>query len=80
MTLEEAIAQKQLELTELRAAITRILTGAQEHSLDDGSGRGTIKRPDIKALFEERSRLENELAALEAQRCGIGSTHIIPGF
>lgn len=80
MTDEELLAAKRVDLAAVQAAITRILTGAQEHSLDDSSSRSMIKRPDIKVLFDERLRLEREIETIETRICGGGSTHIIPGF
>ncbi len=78
MSDEELLAAKRADLAAVQAAITRVLTGAQESSLDDSSSRGMIKRPDIKVLFEERARLEVDIATIESRSCG--STHIIPGF
>ncbi len=48
--------QEQLE--QINAAITAILSGAQEYSI--GSRR--VRRADLRVLFEERRRLEVALA------------------
>ena len=45
------------QLTEINAAITAILAGAQEYTI---SGR-TVKRGQIDSLFKERQRLESLL-------------------
>jgi len=51
MTIQE-------QLDQINAAITAILSGAQEYSI--GSRR--LRRADLKVLFEERRRLEMALA------------------
>lgn len=46
------------QLDQVNAAITAILSGAQEYRI----GTRTIRRAELSALFAERQRLENSLA------------------
>ncbi len=65
MTAAERIAQTQNELTEVKTAISRILTGGQAYSAE---GRA-MTRGDLRALEEREVRLEAKLTRL--QRGGI---------
>lgn len=61
MTPEERLAQLNLELAGVRAAITAILGGAQEYRI----GSKSVRRPDLGLLYAERTRLEKEINEIE---------------
>lgn len=61
MTEEERLALLREQLVEVRKAISAILGGAQEYRI----GSRSIKRPDLGRLYEERTRLEKEISAIE---------------
>ncbi|GIO33116.1 hypothetical protein J2TS6_42570 [Paenibacillus albilobatus] len=61
MTPEERLAQLNSELTQVRAAITAILSGAQEYRI----GSRSLRRADLGLLYTERTRLEKEIAEIE---------------
>jgi hypothetical protein len=80
MTDAELLEQKRTQLAEINAAITRVLTGAQEHSLDTGHTRQGVKYASFETLTEERARLEADIATHES-RLGCGSiVNVTPGF
>lgn len=55
--VDKVTAQEQLE--QINAAISAIENGAQEYSI--GSRR--LRRPDLSILYQERRRLQDQLAA-----------------
>ncbi|OBZ08921.1 hypothetical protein A8L34_22470 [Bacillus sp. FJAT-27264] len=61
MTEEERLALLREQLAEVRKAISSILGGAQEYRI----GSRSIKRPDLGKLYEEQTRLEREIRAIE---------------
>ncbi|MEC0171158.1 peptidylprolyl isomerase [Paenibacillus graminis] len=61
MTEEERLILLREQLAEVIKAISAILGGAQEYRI----GTRSIKRPDLGLLYEERSRLEREIRAIE---------------
>ena len=61
MTPEERLTQLNSELTQVRAAITAILSGAQEYRI----GSRSLRRADLGLLYTERTRLEKEIAEIE---------------
>lgn len=61
MTPQERLDQLNVELSQVRAAIAAILGGAQEYRI----GSKSVRRPDLGLLYEERTRLEKEIAEIE---------------
>ncbi|MGG4096196.1 hypothetical protein [Paenibacillus lautus] len=61
MTPLERLEQLNMELTEVRAAISAVLRGAQEYRI----GSKSFRRADLGLLYEERTRLEREIADIE---------------
>jgi len=47
----------QERLVQIEAAITAIETGAQEYRI----GNRTVRRADLKVLYEERRRIRNDI-------------------
>jgi hypothetical protein len=64
------------QLEEVQAAITAILTGAQEYSVGSGISR-SVKRADLGAL-QEREKYLRPLAAREGRSGGIRIRGITP--
>ncbi len=62
-----SIDDKQVQLDQINAAISAILTGAQEYSI--GSRR--LRRADLRVLYDERRRLENEIASMQGQNISV---------
>lgn len=60
MSRAARIAQTETELTEVKAAISRIVTGGQAYSAE---GR-MMTRADLKALQERETHLEGKLARM----------------
>jgi hypothetical protein len=58
------LADKKAELAEVKAAISSALK-AQEYSLDDGQGKQTVKRANLKDLRQMQRELEAEILRLE---------------
>jgi len=77
--LDAQIVQLELELTQVRTAITAILTGAQSYSLDDGQTRIQTNRANLRELRELKADIEQQLGALRLRRCG-GVVRVIPDF
>lgn len=76
---EERLASKKAQLLELEATKSRIVaTGAYSHSLDTGQTRQSITNHSITELQNMMSRLESEIAVLEA-RCYGRSIYGRPG-
>ena len=61
---------KQQQLTEVRAAISAILTRGQSFSIMDGGAQRMLTRANLKQLQERERQLEVEVSRLE--RGGIG--------
>jgi hypothetical protein len=80
MTDAEELEQKRTQLEQINTAITRILTGAQEHSLDTGHTRQAVKHASFEKLTEERARLEEDIRVLELRTCGRSAVNIVPGY
>ncbi|MGG1650119.1 hypothetical protein [Paenibacillus sp. NRS-1780] len=62
MTQEERLLKLREQLLEVETAISAIQSGAQEYSIANRS----LKRADLATLYAERSRLEQEIEALES--------------
>ncbi|MEK5086821.1 hypothetical protein MKY98_07785 [Paenibacillus sp. FSL M8-0228] len=62
MTQEERLLKLREQLLEVETAISAIQSGAQEYSIANRS----LKRADLATLYTERSRLEQEIEALES--------------
>ncbi|MFJ2044533.1 hypothetical protein ACIOBL_13050 [Paenibacillus taichungensis] len=60
MSNEERLIELQRELEEVKKAIRVILGGAQEYRI----GSRTVKKPDLGLLYEERTRLEQEIRSI----------------
>ena len=65
------------QLEEVQAAISRILTGAEEYSIGDRAAR----EAKLESLWIAETRLRAEVVKEEARSDGkIGVRRIIPGF
>ncbi|QWU15685.1 hypothetical protein SAMN04487895_12731 [Paenibacillus sophorae] len=62
LTPEEQLIELYERRTEIQTAISAILGGAQEYSINGRS----LKRPDLGLLYKERDRLDQEIRSLEA--------------
>jgi len=61
------LEDKQAQLVQINTAISAILTGAQEYSI--GSRR--LRRADLRILYDERRKLENEIASIQGQNISV---------
>lgn len=61
MTPEDRLLQLRSDLELVRKAILAIQNGAQEYRI----GSRSIKRAELGLLYQERSRLEQEIDAME---------------
>lgn len=61
---------KQQQLTEVRAAISAVLTRGQSFQIMDGGAQRMLNRANLKQLQERERQLELEVSRLE--RGGIG--------
>lgn len=61
---------KQQQLTEVRAAITAVMTRGQSYMFQDGGAMRQVTRANMKYLQERERQLELDVARLE--RGGIG--------
>ena len=77
--LDAQIVQLEADLTEVRSAITRILTGAQSYSQDTGQSRVQVQRANLRELREHQASIEAQLSALRLRRCG-GVIRVIPDY
>lgn len=78
--IEDELDELRGELAQVRAAITAILGGAQQYSLDTGQTRQVVTRANLGTLRIMRTDLRNEIRLLEAQCDGGAATRVIPGF
>lgn len=58
----------QEQLDEINAAVTAVLTGAQEYKI----GWRTVRRADLPGLLKERQRLEDKLTKETGQVVSVG--------
>jgi hypothetical protein len=68
--MSAALEVKQQQLTEVRAAISAILTRGQSYMIMDGGAQRQVSRANLKQLQERERQLEIEVSRLE--RGGIG--------
>jgi hypothetical protein len=68
--MSAALEVKQQQLTEVRTAISAILTRGQSYMIMDGGAQRQVARANLKQLQERERQLEIEVARLE--RGGIG--------
>lgn len=67
--LSDILAANKILYQQVCDRITAILTGAQEHSLNDGQIDQRVKNADLEQLREMKSMLENEIAEAEDNVC-----------
>ncbi len=67
---------KQQQLTEVRQAISAVLTRGQSFMTQDGGMQRQVNRANLKALQEREKQLELEISRLE--RGGIGISYGLP--
>lgn len=67
---------KQQQLTEVRAAISAILTRGQSFMIMDGGAQRQLTRANLKHLQDRERQLEIEVSRLE--RGGIGVNYGLP--
>ena len=67
---------KQQQLTEVRTAISAILTRGQSFMIMDGGAQRQLSRANLKHLQERERQLEIEVSRLE--RGGIGVNYGLP--
>lgn len=73
MFVQEQITKLEALLNAYIDAITTLLTGAKEYTLDTGQGRQTVKREDVDKLQENYGLVWQQYDALNA-RCGFGGS------
>lgn len=70
---EERLAAKKAQIVELEATMSRVVaSGVYSHSLDTGQTRQSVTNHSITELRNMISKLEGEIAALEARCYGRG--------
>ena len=67
--IEDEQAGYVLEYQEVCAALTRIATGAQESSLNDGQVDQKVKEVDYKELVKRKAFLSNAIAEYQGDTC-----------
>lgn len=65
LTTAELIADAKAQLAEVKAAITRVLK-SQAYSLDDGQGKQSVTKANLKDLRDMQKDLEAEILSLES--------------
>ena len=78
--LDQEIADTKTDIANTRAALTAVLTGAQQYTIDTGQTRQTVNRANLSSLRLMLNSLKNDLAVLEAIRCRSGSFYGRPSF
>lgn len=68
---QEQVTKLEALLSAYLDAITTLLTGAKEYSIDTGQGRQLVKREDVDKLQESYGLVWQQYDALSA-RCGFG--------
>ena len=63
-TIEELITEKETQLANVKAAIEKA-EKQQIYDLDDGQGKQKVQRGDLRAMYAERDKLQNEILELE---------------
>lgn len=71
--LDERIAAKKALIIELEAAIDKLASGAQMYQLDTGQSRQLVQKAQLSQLRNQLSELENDVAVLQARKCGTGA-------
>jgi hydroxymethylpyrimidine/phosphomethylpyrimidine kinase len=71
---------KLAQLTEVRAAISAILTRGQSHMVMDGGAQRQLTRANLKYLEERERRLETEVARLEQAEATGGGIRVNHGY
>jgi hypothetical protein len=74
----DQIAKLQALLSAYLDAITTLLTGAKEYSLDTGQGRQTVKREDVDKLQENYGLVWQQYDSLVARCSNGGAIQQIP--
>jgi len=67
--LNDTLAANKVLYQQVCDKISSIVTGAQEHSLNDGQIDQRVKNADLEQLREMKSMLENEIAEAEGDVC-----------
>ena len=65
--LDDALEAKKTLYTAVCAKITAIVSGAQEHELNDGQIDQKVKNADLSELTKMKAMLENEIAEAEGE-------------
>lgn len=60
------------EIDRAIVALTRDADGVTEYTIDTGQSRQTVRRGDLGSLMERRSKLVQEIAAIERELFGNG--------
>lgn len=71
---DQELADLKEQLADIKAQIKAVSTSGQEHSLNDGQVDTRVKHVDLGKLFELKSSLENDIAAIEG--CGVDASYI----
>lgn len=58
------LAQLETRLANVQAAIAAVQTGGQDYKINDGLIETWVRRGDLRALYEEESRLEKRISRL----------------
>lgn len=61
---QEQLEQKQAQLAEVRAAISKVLTHGRTYMIQDGGAMRQLGRASLKELTELEQRLELEVSRL----------------
>lgn len=67
--IEDQLAADKLLYTQVCAKITAIVTGAQEHSLNDTQVDQRVKNADLGQLRALKAQLENDIAEGDGEIC-----------
>ncbi len=73
------IAIVQAQIAEVRLAISRIVNGAQNYSIDSGQTRQSVTRSSLGELRNMLVYLRGELRELQTEP-GSGAIYVRPGF
>jgi hypothetical protein len=76
----ERIAKTKALITAHEDAILALSTGAQSYTLNTGQTQQTVLKANVASLRDTLKWLESRLADLQADDCGGGATHVVPGF